>query len=150
MIYYHGTTDKAASQIKSVGLRPHRQTSYRMTNFYTGNPLHRDIELLPLVYLTPNKHEAESYAQFRTAYEKALPGELLDFNHGDTKFIKTAKKHTDNVSPVLITFDVPSELEREFVTDENDNDAIMSAKPIPASYIKSIEPLPELPASNGV
>ena len=147
MLYFHGTTRRVAEAIQREGLRPHRETAYAIKTEFGLNLRELRGEKDQVVYLTKHRDEAESFAHFRARYEMAQPGEAVSVPMFPTQY-KAYEAASCNCieEPVLIAFDIPEELEHKFTVDIQDYRAKVCACVIPPQYIKSVEPVTNIPS----
>lgn len=136
MLYYHGTIKTAAEAIRREGLRPHREKTYDMMTFYGANM--RDIDgWKPLVYLAKDKALANMYAHFRAAYEAAPYGTEVSVA-GLAPFTKNATA-IFNDEPVIVTVDLPTELESQVAMDWEETRGFTCSCEIDPAHILHIE-----------
>lgn len=138
MLYYHGTTDVAAKQIRRVGLKPHRESAYDMVTIFGD-----DMRTLPgeeenTLYVTADKRWAKGYAVFRTAYEKAKQGEAVVHPISGVPFFKKGEPCHCKISPVVVVLDVPERISLQLQNDPQDYEAKVCACVIGPEYIKEV------------
>ena len=145
MLYYHGTTKRSAEAIRREGLKPHRETAYELVvHRFFGDHKLRDVEGEDesLIYVSPDKNLAMSYAIFRAEYEKAKKGTELEHPIYHTTFVKDTNVVHRPSKPALVVMDIPKEIERKLERDVQDSgEAYVCACVIGPEHIKRIEVL---------
>lgn len=147
--YYHGTVSAFLPEIKKNGLRPEAQHTWRIHFDHSGELISpsEGMPILTGVYVTPDRHHAEAYAQTRADYFQRKPGECFSFfefpeniKQGDYLFIsKDEDAPVLHTHPILLTVQLDSDtLER----DPNDTEfGLVHCTPVPLSAITHIEAL---------
>ena len=146
MTVYHGTTKKAAQSIKAQGLKPNLADSFRLIRD-DGQP----ITLHAWAYVTPDKKMAESFARFRTAYERARYGAEVNWgkfssnlpSSEQAKMVKLSKKRQASAVPAVVELELPDTWESRFLPDPSgpDDEGLVTPDVIPAQYVSSVEVL---------
>lgn len=139
MIFYHGTTRRAAEAIQREGLRPHREKTYNMLTWYGANMTEID-GWRPVVYLAKDKEIANRYANFRTTYEMAEHGAVVEVA-GLSAFTKQAEACGCVEEPVILSVDVPDELLSLVDRDPEDHTGFVCECSLEPQYILGIEPV---------
>lgn len=141
MLYYHGTTQKAAEAIQREGLKPHRETAYQVKSAWAGD----DLRTAPgedeqVIYITKHKALAEKFAVFRAQYEMAQPGDLIPWEVNNGQFKSMSAESCDCIEyPVVLTLDIPMEIEALLEGDVQDDRAVVCACVIGPKHIVKVE-----------
>lgn len=142
MLFYHGTTERVSKAIQREGLRPHRETAYKMSDDYTEDFRKLPGEQAQTIYITENRRWANAFARFRADYEMADNGEAIIFGEG-ASFYKKGNSCECKEKPVVIVFDVPENIARKFEYDIQAYEGLVCECILGPEYIKEIVPAEE-------
>jgi hypothetical protein len=150
LIIYHGTTVQAANKIKKEGLIPHRESAFDTIRSDDGVRLrapYMPMETEERTYVTTKKTIAVMFAQFRTKYERAKPGEAIPW--GNIEMIKHSGRQMKTANPAVIQFDIPDSWKDKLEEDVQAISlygALTCLCTIPPQYVRTVEFLPtEMP-----
>lgn len=144
MIFYHGTTVKAAEDIRRNGLKPYpaERMNVVIDSAVGMYNVIRDEHGGAASHITRFRDVAWGYAKFRQDYEQALPNTWLKVD-GLNRSKKLATTRDIHAEGAVVTFDIPTDyFEDNFVEDEHDwRGCYVSTATIPAKYVSKIETL---------
>ena len=145
MIFYHGTTLKAAEAIKKEGLKPHRETRFRLFFPELGREM-KDSDGVEqeenVVYLVQDPRNAKEFVNFRALYERAPINTKLIWSDGEPFGIKNVAERDPDAKPAVVVVDIPNQLASKLDADTQSDYGIVCRCVIPPQYIKAVRPLP--------
>jgi hypothetical protein len=128
---YHGTIKAYADSIQKEGLSPHPENAFHVNSI----PPSRGI------YLTSKRSWAEMFANWRSEYSKAEPGDLVDFQIHKREDAQPPLNA--DTTPALVEFEIPYGTlplkpdpdMASFVQEE----ALVCDCTVPPQYVKKVE-----------